>query len=701
MTTNRHYRWLLAGAVIILWLAFGLRLYHLNTQSIWWDEGHSIFVASHPLSQIPTLPAMDVHPPAYFALLNVWLVLTGYSQFALRFQSVTFGLLTVALLWRFARHLSSGWAALLAGLFAAISPLYVAYSQEVRSYTMITFLALGSTFYLWRVVQSSQVAGAQSRSDAELQGNRVAREQGRKVVAMQSFSKNLAAYIFFTAACLYTHYFTIFLLLFQNAIWLTFSLRPAPYAYLPTPKKLTLWFGSQAAILILFAPQLALAVRQVSNYANPNLLPPALTQFLGRSWQAYTAGLTIDPTPGLWAAVAIAVAIIIAWGIIFFGQKKFIRVYPAVSGIHHSQLIIRNFLFFLAWLFIPLTAYFMVLQQRPSFEPRYLMLVSPAIFLLLAVGLGELRMVDTAGQTLANCATRNTHYLLRFTFYVLTGITLAALLTGLYSYFTNETYFKDDSAGVARWLAAETTANDIVFVDVPHPFHYYAERIPAPTRYLFVDVHTAANTLNAQATERDRLYWVTWYGSDTDPRGVIPFLAEKAGLLAGQRDFKGYQVRWYNLPSDATFSLPADLPPADATFGDVLRLDGAAFSNSVAPGQPVWATLHFSLLRETDTNYKVSLRLRNEAGEVVTQLDRDLLNDRHFRTAAWPLNDPALNQAINVYLRHLPPDVPPGVYQLEVVVYNAAPPYPAEGVTGQATGAGAAALLGTVTVTGE
>ena len=637
---------------------------------------------------------MDVHPPAYFALLNVWLVLAGYSQFALRFLSVTFGLLTVALLWRFARHLSSGWAALLAGLFAAISPLYVAYSQEVRSYTMITFLALGSTFYLWRVTGSGwRVIMAHSKWRAEA----------------QSLSKNLAAYIFFTAACLYTHYFTIFLLLFQNAVWLTFSLLPTPYSYLPTPKKLALWFGSQAAILILFAPQLALAVRQVSNYTNPNLLPPALTQFLSRSWQAYTAGLTIDPVPGLWAAVAIAVAIIIAWSIIFFGQKKFTRVCPAVSGIHHSQgpapqyrtFIIHNFLFFLAWLFIPLTAYFMVLQQRPSFEPRYLMLVSPVIILLLAVGLGELRMADTAGQTLANCATRNTHYVLRFTFYVLTGITLAALLTGLYSYFTNETYFKDDSAGVARWLAAETTINDIVFVDVPHPFHYYAERIPAPTRYLFVDVHTAANTLNAQATERDRLYWITWYGSDTDPRGVIPFLAEKAGLLAGQRDFKGYQVRWYNLPSDAIFSLPADLPPVDATFGDVLRLDGAAFSNSVAPGQPVWATLHFSLLRETDTNYKVSLRLRNKAGEVVTQLDRDLLNDRHFRTAAWPFDDPALNQAINIYLRHLPPDIPPGVYQLEAVVYNAAPPYPAEGVTGQAAADGAAALLGTVTVTGE
>ncbi|GAB4440648.1 MAG: hypothetical protein Kow0031_22610 [Anaerolineae bacterium] len=503
-------------------------------------------------------------------------------------------------------------------------------------------------------------------------------------------------YILFTAASLYTHYFTIFLLLFHNVVWLVFSL--TSYSPLPTPKKWLAWLGSQAAVLILFAPQLLLAVRQVSDYANPNLLPPTLTEFLGRSWQAYTAGLTIDPTPGLWAAAAIAAAIVIAWGIALTRQRNLAQ--KKGGDTPQAPRPAALLLFLLGWLLIPLAAYFIVLQLRPSFEPRYLMLVSPAIFLLLAAGLAHLRITNYELR-LSPHATRNTQHILRFTFYVLFFTTLAALLTGLHSYYTNETFFKDDSAGVARWLAAETSASDIVLVDVPHPFHYYAGRIPAPTRYLFVDVHTAADTLNAEAAGRDRLYWVTWYGSDTDPRGVIPFLAEKAGRPAGQRDFKGYHVQWYNLPPDAAFSLPTELPAASATFGDVMRLDGAAFGDAAAPGQPVWATLHFSLLRETGINYKVSLRLRDEAGQVIAQLDRDLLNDRHFRTAAWPLDDPALNQAINVYLLPLPPDAAPGAYQLEAVLYNAEPPYPGEGVTGQATADGAAALLGQVVISDE
>jgi hypothetical protein len=144
--------WRFALPLLILWLAFALRLYHLPFQSMWWDEGHSIFVASQPIPQIPSLPVMDVHPPAYFVLLHLWLALTGQSEFALRYLSVLFSLLTVALLWRFAASLSHlitpspplSLSPVLAALFAAVSPVYVAYAQEVRSYAMITFLALAS-----------------------------------------------------------------------------------------------------------------------------------------------------------------------------------------------------------------------------------------------------------------------------------------------------------------------------------------------------------------------------------------------------------------------------------------------------------------------------------------------------------------------------------------------------------------------------
>ena len=124
----------------------------------------------------------------------------------------------------------------------------------------------------------------------------------------------------------------------------------------------------------------------------------------------------------------------------------------------------------------------------------------------------------------------------------------------------------------------------------------------------------------------------------------------------------------------------------------------ASHGDSTTVDNPTWATLHFTLLHETDVDYKVSLRLRGEDGRVVSQVDRALLNDRHFRTSAWPIADPALNQALNVYTLPLAIDTPPGSYQLEVVVYNSQPPYPSEGVTGHESADGVAAMIGRVIV---
>ncbi len=679
----KFYSWRYAAPLLILGLAFSLRLYHLDFQSIWWDEGHSIFVASQPIPQIPTLPAMDVHPPAYFVLLHLWLGLAGQSEFALRYLSVLFSMLTVALLWRFthailhsnysfvspAPLLPCSPAPFLASLLAALSPLYVAYAQEVRGYAMITFLALASTYTLWRIFFSDR----------------------RR--------RTIIAYVALAALCLYTHYFTIFLLIFHNLAWLAWAVAGNKNRM----GRVATWIATQLGILLLFAPQFLLALRQVTSYANPNLSPPSLTEFMLRSWQAYTVGLTIDPLPATRGMGLIAVVFILT----LFFQLIPLLIQPSnlpvfqPSHLRSSILhLLSPFLFLLVWLLIPLAAYFIVLQRQPSFEPRYLILVTPALFLLLALGMNNISVCNLP-------LGRFTLHALRITPYAFLAILLCIFLFSLSSYYTNETYFKDDSAGVAAWLAAETTGDDMVYVDVPHPFHYYLAKghIAAPTRYLFVDIHTAAATLTREAAGRDRLFWITWRGSDSDPRGVIPFLAQKYGEKLGQRDFRGYHIEWFSLPDPKTsFSLPTDLDPINATFGDILRLDGAAYGGYPPSGQttstrhPAWATLHFTLLRQTNIDYKVSLRLRGQDGHIAGQIDKDLLNDRHFRTSAWPLADPALNQALNVYTLAFAPDTPPGSYRLEVVVYNRQPPYPSEGVTGAESRDGVAALIGNLTV---
>ena len=673
-------RWYLPAGV--LWLAFALRVYHLGSQSIWWDEGHSIQMASAPLAQISTLPGMDVHPPGYFAALHQWMAIAGRSEFALRYLSAVFGVLTVALLMRFGRSLGRQslrrgwlpgasqpgpgfWTSLLAGCLAAVSPFYVAYAQEVRMYALVTFFALASVYFEWSILKRWGCK--------EVVGGGIEKSVGqpvRKGWLMGSW----VGYVLATAASLYTHYFTIFLLVFENLAWLVWV--ALPWAQLgPRRRRMVVWLGTQVAVLLLFAPQLPLATRQAVAYANPNLAPPSLGQFVSRSWLAYTLGSAVEPGAGRWLSIALALVL----GLVVLAQL--VAAWRAGSRDEWGTLA-----FLVGWLLVPLAAYLIVLQRRPSFEPRYMMLATPALLLMLARGL--------AGKDPSPRGWR-----------AAAALMVAAIFgVGTWSYFANAQSYKDDSAGVAEWLAAETGPGDVVYVDVPHPFDYYAERIHAPVRYLFVDVHTAAEALNAEAAGHERFFWVTWRGSDTDPRGVIPFLLDKVASRAGELDFRGYHVTWWDLADNVRFSLPANLPRRDATFGDVVRLDGAAFSESARVGTAAWATLHFTLLRETDTDYRVSARLRGPQGEMLPPSDKDLLNDRHFRTSAWPLGDARLNQAINVYTLPIPPDTLPGSYCLEVVVYDAASlePLPVAGATTSECGlepeSGSAARLGAVTV---
>ena len=141
--SKRNYLALLA----ILLLAFALRVYRLDSQSLWYDEAVTAQVASQGIGELTRWTADDIQPPLYYYVAAGWLRVAGRGEWALRFPSAFFGALTVPLMWAvalrlFGRGRRGRVVALAAALLTALSPLYVYYAQEARMYTLLTFLGL-------------------------------------------------------------------------------------------------------------------------------------------------------------------------------------------------------------------------------------------------------------------------------------------------------------------------------------------------------------------------------------------------------------------------------------------------------------------------------------------------------------------------------------------------------------------------------
>lgn len=129
---------------LILILGLILRLINLH-QSLWLDESISaLAVKSQSFWGILTqFSPGDVHPPLYYLVLKLWTNFFGYSEIALRFPSVLFGVVASYFVYLIAKKK----IALLAALFLAVNPLAIYYSQEARMYSLALFAVTASFFF--------------------------------------------------------------------------------------------------------------------------------------------------------------------------------------------------------------------------------------------------------------------------------------------------------------------------------------------------------------------------------------------------------------------------------------------------------------------------------------------------------------------------------------------------------------------------
>ena len=137
--------WPLEAAVLggLTVLAFELRRRALGAP-FWIDEGISVGIASHPLTEIPGLLRQDGSPPLFYVLLHWWMGIFGSSESSTHAFAATCAILSVPAGWWAARPFGRN-AGLAAAALLAVSPYVGLYADETRMYSLVLLLTLLAT----------------------------------------------------------------------------------------------------------------------------------------------------------------------------------------------------------------------------------------------------------------------------------------------------------------------------------------------------------------------------------------------------------------------------------------------------------------------------------------------------------------------------------------------------------------------------
>jgi len=396
--------------LLIILIGGGLRLYHLGVPSLWFDEAAS--VAHCQGSVTGTLNAVanaEGSPPLYFLLLNAVMHFSR-TEVALRLLSVLAGLAALPLIYLLGRALLGARVGLISAALLALSPFALYYSQEARPYALLLTLSLASCYLLLLAVE-------------------------------RPGKSRWPLYALVTLAALYTHYFTVFLIIAQGA------------AILASPtnrKKLFPWLLCQGAVIIAFLPW----------------TPYLLTQYrwqTGRGGQAWVPDIGLLMLPYTFfqfslghAAVEIKSITDIANHWVFMGMALIGFGVPTSSALTLIKADPRAARWTWLLLLLAMGLAFVLHLKGHFYQPVYLAGVMPLYLIILAFSLTRL-------------ARRLRQFLPALLIFPLLGFTLQ-------NYYFNPAFAKEDWRSIGRYMKENLhTPGTMVFHKswLKAPLYYY------------------------------------------------------------------------------------------------------------------------------------------------------------------------------------------------------------------------------------
>ena len=332
-------------------LGFGLRLYHLDYQSLWRDEMDAILFAHRDLGALASLFVTPGHNgPLYYTLLHSWIRVVGDSEFGARFPSLFCGVLAIPVIYLLGRRWAGKTGAPVAALLCTTSPYLVWYAQEGKMYSLLLLMsALATYVYL------------------------LALQRGRAYL--------WAGYVMLVAASMYVHLLAVLVLPFHFLLF-----------FVSWPQYRSAWKGWLATFLILTLPCLPLLRWEIPLLLRPFTtghqfysLPEMLTILL------FSFSLHAAPHRSL-LAIALYVFLLLG-GLLLYVRQTVAGASRSLKALLENR---RESAILGLYLFVPVVCLFLVSLGMPIFTDRYLITVVPPFLLLLSCGVVAVRQRSPA-----------------------------------------------------------------------------------------------------------------------------------------------------------------------------------------------------------------------------------------------------------------------------------------------------------------
>lgn len=608
-------KWARPLLIAMLLIAFALRLYRLDYQELRGDEVFGYFFSVRPLAELvpATLELREPHPIASYALQHEWLQWLGdsgpgHSEFALRFPSAWFGLLSVALLYALGRQLLPVSAVLCATVFLAVSPYAIWHSQDARMYSMSLAMTTASTWLM--------------------------------VLWLQRQRSNLAvAYVVITLLALHTHYFAVFVLVAQNLFILlravgasrlrsifgdgtghleenTRHLHPL-FSLVPRNWDVSFvnWLILQMTVAFFYGPWLLRVQHILGNYGG-NGDSPDLLSMLRRGVSVFAVGESIPASQRVWWAW-VALLLLFAGAIVLWQRGVTGRRALLLAGLY---------------LAVPLLATWWSAQTRPIFNERYLVAALPGFYLLIGAVVGQCcaRFGQGVGAQYTYRSLIN-----RLLPLSITTVYVVGLLLSLQRHYADPAYSKtrgwrELAVALQHWSNGLPVDDVRIAQNFPDPTLWYYYRGPVEHIVLPPQPHDDAGARSTVASLLESGVQRVLLPRQPAPNWDDHHLAEDA-LAIGYLPLSEKQVGvWPLLLYQQPF---AAVRPLSVLFQNGVQLTGFAHSpDGLTPDNVLIVALTWrgdgavaGQLSVTDT--KVFVQLLDEQGQLVAQSDRPLLPD--------------------------------------------------------------------------